>query len=197
MSQSWLRQSAKSLRHSLGGPRADNSTARLNRWIATSSSSSVIMDGNSSSSFHNVAAALTLAVAGGYLVTNNKSTSATACEQEQHHQQHQQRDPTILGKSLSSLSTTGSKGSSSSSSSSSSRSIEVRTAQGTGQNLPVFTAKQVAVNNGENGKPVWMSHGGNVYDVTQFIQNHPGGSEKILLAAGSVRNHLFLVVPCL
>jgi hypothetical protein len=182
MYQSLLRQSAKSLRHSLGGPKAHNSTARPNRWIATSSSSSVIMDGDSSFSFHTVAAALTLAVAGGYLVTNN-NTSSAACEQEQQQQRHQQRDPTILGNSLSSLSTTtGSKG------------IEVRTAQSS-QNLPVFTAKQVALNNGENGKPVWMTHGGNVYDVTQFIQNHPGGSEKILQAAGSVRNQL--VIPCL
>ena len=31
------------------------------------------------------------------------------------------------------------------------------------------------------------SYGGVVYDVTNFVANHPGGSEKILLAAGSVR----------
>lgn len=30
-----------------------------------------------------------------------------------------------------------------------------------------------------------MSYGGVVYDVTQFIPNHPGGTEKILTAAGS------------
>jgi cytochrome b involved in lipid metabolism len=159
------------------------------------------MDGDSSSSFHNVAAVLTLAIAGGYLVTNSNNNSTAACEQHQQHhqQQQQQRDPTILGNSLSSLSTTASKGSSSIGSSTTTTTttstIEVRTAQGKGQNLPVFTSKQVALNNGENGKPVWMSHGGNVYDVTQFIQNHPGGSEKILQAAGSVRN--YLVVPCL
>ena len=51
--------------------------------------------------------------------------------------------------------------------------------------LPVITADQVAENNGEDGKPVWMSYGGHVYDVTDFIKNHPGGSEKILMAAGS------------
>jgi sulfite oxidase len=51
--------------------------------------------------------------------------------------------------------------------------------------LPVITADQVAENNGEDDKPVWMSYGGHVYDVTDFIKNHPGGSEKILMAAGS------------
>lgn len=50
--------------------------------------------------------------------------------------------------------------------------------------LPVFSSEQVAENNGEDGKPIWMSYGGVVYDVTEFIHNHPGGSERILLAAG-------------
>ena len=31
-----------------------------------------------------------------------------------------------------------------------------------------------------------FSYGGVVYDVTNFVANHPGGSERILLAAGSV-----------
>lgn len=48
-------------------------------------------------------------------------------------------------------------------------------------------SEQVAENNGKDGKPIWMSYGGVVYDVTDFIHNHPGGSERILLAAGSVR----------
>jgi predicted heme/steroid binding protein len=54
------------------------------------------------------------------------------------------------------------------------------------ENLPVFTSHQVSENDGEDGKPIWMSYGGYVYDVTDFIPNHPGGSEKILMAAGSV-----------
>lgn len=53
------------------------------------------------------------------------------------------------------------------------------------EDLPEYTADQVAVNNGDDGKPIWMSYGGVVYDVTDFIVNHPGGSEKILQAAGS------------
>lgn len=39
--------------------------------------------------------------------------------------------------------------------------------------LPVFSAEEVAKNNGKNGK-VWMTYGGVVYDVTEFINNHPG-----------------------
>ena len=53
-------------------------------------------------------------------------------------------------------------------------------------NLPVYTSDQVAENDGQDGKRVWMSYGGIVYDVTDFIQNHPGGDEKIMMAAGSV-----------
>ena len=34
----------------------------------------------------------------------------------------------------------------------------------------------------ENG--VWVIYGHEVYDITEFIASHPGGAEKILLAAG-------------
>lgn len=52
--------------------------------------------------------------------------------------------------------------------------------------LPVYTMAELSKNNGENGTPVWMTYGGMVYDVTDFIANHPGGHEKILQAAGDV-----------
>lgn len=58
--------------------------------------------------------------------------------------------------------------------------------------LPVFRASEVACNNGSNGRPVWVTYGGMVYDITSFIKNHPGGSEKIMEAAGkSVEPHWF------
>lgn len=44
---------------------------------------------------------------------------------------------------------------------------------------PIYTSDQVAENDGSDGKPIWMSYGGVVYDVTDFISNHPGGSEKV------------------
>ncbi|GAX21604.1 sulfite oxidase [Fistulifera solaris] len=51
--------------------------------------------------------------------------------------------------------------------------------------LPIYSSGDVARNNGEDGRPIWMSYGGIVYDVTEFVANHPGGSEKIMTAAGS------------
>ncbi|KAL7529057.1 hypothetical protein ACHAXR_002769 [Thalassiosira sp. AJA248-18] len=53
--------------------------------------------------------------------------------------------------------------------------------------LPTYTMAQVSQNNGKDpntNNRVWMTYGGCVYDVTDFIANHPGGSEKILQAAG-------------
>lgn len=32
---------------------------------------------------------------------------------------------------------------------------------------------------------VWVTHNDGVYDVTRFVANHPGGKEKLLLAAGA------------
>ena len=50
--------------------------------------------------------------------------------------------------------------------------------------IPEYTAEEVAKNNGKDGKPVWMTYSGTVYNVTSFVRNHPGGMERILLAAG-------------
>jgi hypothetical protein len=32
-------------------------------------------------------------------------------------------------------------------------------------------SEQVCRNNGEDGKPIWMTYGGVVYDVTNFVYN--------------------------
>lgn len=48
--------------------------------------------------------------------------------------------------------------------------------------LPTFSRKQVAEhNNREAG--IWVIYGEGVYDVTTFVEQHPGGN-KILMAAG-------------
>jgi cytochrome b involved in lipid metabolism len=52
--------------------------------------------------------------------------------------------------------------------------------------MPEYTSEQVAAHDGQNGVSMWMSYGGVVYDVTDFIVNHPGGSEKISTAAGTL-----------
>ena len=49
--------------------------------------------------------------------------------------------------------------------------------------LPIFTRAQVAQHTTvEDG--VWTTFGNGVYDITGFIENHPGGSDKVVLAAG-------------
>mmetsp|Transcript_247 Transcript_247/g.431 ORF Transcript_247/g.431 Transcript_247/m.431 type:complete len:638 (+) Transcript_247:134-2047(+) len=60
--------------------------------------------------------------------------------------------------------------------------------------LPTYTMAQVSKNDGKGtDNRVWMTYGGCVYDVTDFIANHPGGSEKISLAAGgSIEPHWHL-----
>lgn len=56
-------------------------------------------------------------------------------------------------------------------------------------NLPTYTMSTISQYNGQlsptnPNKRIWMTYGGYVYDVTEFIVNHPGGSEKIMLGAG-------------
>jgi sulfite oxidase len=49
---------------------------------------------------------------------------------------------------------------------------------------PVMTRKQVEEHNGSDSNGVWVIRGDKVYDITAFVQNHPGGASKIMLAAG-------------
>lgn len=65
--------------------------------------------------------------------------------------------------------------------------LEEVTAEHSMDTLPIFEADFVAQHNGEDGTRIWMTYGGIVYDVTDFIPNHPGGSEQIMKAAGGVR----------
>ncbi|XP_060656754.1 cytochrome b5 [Drosophila nasuta] len=48
----------------------------------------------------------------------------------------------------------------------------------------IYQLSEVAENNGKGGKPVWIIYKGNVYDVTSFLKDHPGGAELILEVAG-------------
>jgi sulfite oxidase len=48
----------------------------------------------------------------------------------------------------------------------------------------IFTMKEVSEHNSME-KGVWVTYKDGVYDVTDFIKQHPGGSERIMLAAGS------------
>lgn len=48
----------------------------------------------------------------------------------------------------------------------------------------IYKQSEVAERNGKNGAPVWIIYKGNVYDVTDFVKDHPGGAELILEKAG-------------
>ena len=49
--------------------------------------------------------------------------------------------------------------------------------------LPIYSKAEVAKHRtAESG--IWVVFGGDVYDITSFVQNHPGGMEKIMTAAG-------------
>ena len=49
--------------------------------------------------------------------------------------------------------------------------------------LPVYRRVDVQKEAREN-KKVWVTYGDGVYDLTAFAKNHPGGSEKLLMASG-------------
>lgn len=53
----------------------------------------------------------------------------------------------------------------------------------TPQQLKVFSRKDVAQHDNLN-KGVWITYKGNVYDITDFIKHHPGGSHTIMMGAG-------------
>lgn len=46
-----------------------------------------------------------------------------------------------------------------------------------------YTYQEVEKHNNLNDG-IWVTYKDNVYDITNFIENHPGGKDKILLAAG-------------
>lgn len=50
--------------------------------------------------------------------------------------------------------------------------------------LPTFTREEISKHNNLEGR-VWVTYKDGVYDITDFLPQHPGGIEKLLLAAGS------------
>ncbi|XP_031478452.1 cytochrome b5-like [Nymphaea colorata] len=51
-----------------------------------------------------------------------------------------------------------------------------------GSELKVFTLGEVSKHN--NPKDCWLVISGKVYDVTKFLEDHPGGDEVLLSATG-------------
>ncbi|XP_078577676.1 sulfite oxidase-like [Branchiostoma floridae x Branchiostoma japonicum] len=50
-------------------------------------------------------------------------------------------------------------------------------------NLPEFSLSEVAKHKTKNER-VWITYKSGVYDITEFLESHPGGASKIMLAAG-------------
>ncbi|GAB1868830.1 sulfite oxidase [Camponotus japonicus] len=51
------------------------------------------------------------------------------------------------------------------------------------KDMKVYTMEEIGKHdNKENG--IWVTFGQGVYDITEFVDKHPGGSSKILMAAG-------------
>ena len=51
------------------------------------------------------------------------------------------------------------------------------------EGLPTYTAEEVARHNSlETG--VWVTYKRGVYDITEFVRMHPGGTDRIMMAAG-------------
>lgn len=52
--------------------------------------------------------------------------------------------------------------------------------------LPYYTAADIQKRNSlKDGDGVWVTYKAGVYDITPFVLMHPGGSKRIMLAAGS------------
>lgn len=54
----------------------------------------------------------------------------------------------------------------------------------TRKDLPMYSLDEVMKHN-SNETRIWVSYGQGVYDITEFVSQHPGGSEKIMMAAGT------------
>jgi len=48
----------------------------------------------------------------------------------------------------------------------------------------VYTEDDVAMRDGFESRDVWVHYEGSVYDVTEFVDKHPGGRKNIMMGAG-------------
>ncbi|CAM9984905.1 unnamed protein product, partial [Discosporangium mesarthrocarpum] len=50
--------------------------------------------------------------------------------------------------------------------------------------LPTISRAEVAKHKTKADGGIWVTYGDGVYDITEFIENHPGGASRIVMAAG-------------
>jgi cytochrome b involved in lipid metabolism len=58
----------------------------------------------------------------------------------------------------------------------------------------VYRRKEIELHNTKE-KQIWVTYKSGVYDITNFIANHPGGEEKLMLAAGKDLSTLWKLLP--
>lgn len=51
------------------------------------------------------------------------------------------------------------------------------------EGLPTYTMADLK-KHGKDADRIWVSYKNGVYDITEFVESHPGGSEKLIMAAG-------------
>ena len=51
------------------------------------------------------------------------------------------------------------------------------------EEYPVFTREEISKRDGKRGE-TWVTYKNQVYDISDFVNAHPGGAQKIKLAAG-------------
>lgn len=50
--------------------------------------------------------------------------------------------------------------------------------------IKTFTRTEVSQCNGKNGKPIWIIFKNSIYDVSNYLNKHPGGKKILLEYAG-------------
>lgn len=55
---------------------------------------------------------------------------------------------------------------------------------GTRDGFPVISKAEVAKHKSREAGGIWVTYAGGVYDITDFIASHPGGTSRISMAAG-------------
>jgi cytochrome b involved in lipid metabolism len=56
---------------------------------------------------------------------------------------------------------------------------------------PVLIAFVQVAQHKTSGDRIWVTYRNAVYDVTEFVENHPGGMKRIMLAGCRSRDDLF------
>ena len=66
---------------------------------------------------------------------------------------------------------------------------------GNGTGTEMYRRSEIARHISKDDGGIWVTYKSGVYDVTDFIANHPGGAEKLMMAAGKDLTELWRLAP--